>query len=125
MKKRKILVVDDESGFTHLLKHVLFKYEIREENDSRRGLEAAREFEPDLILLDIIMPGLDGGDLASQFRSDPRLEHVPIVFLTAIVSVKETGPKSRLPGGYPFLSKPVSAKDLITCIEANLPPEGS
>ena len=121
MKKRKILVVDDESGFTHLLKLLLRKYEIREENDSRRALETAHEFKPDLILMDFIMPDLDGGDLASQFRSSTRLKHVPIVFLTAIVSVKETGPKSRLLCGYPFLAKPVSAEDLITCIEENLP----
>ncbi len=121
MKKRKILVIDDESGFTHLLKRVLHKYEIMEENDSSRAIETARNFKPELILLDVIMPGLDGGDLASQFKSDPRLKHIPIVFLTAIVSVREAGHHTRLMGGFPFLAKPVSADDLIACIEEHLP----
>jgi len=122
MKKQKILVIDDESGFTHLLKLVLSKYEIREVNDSRRALEMAREFRPDLILLDVVMPKLDGGDVAVQFRSDPLLRHVPIIFLTAIVSPKELGHGSHMLGGYPILAKPVSVDDLVACFEENLPP---
>jgi two-component system OmpR family response regulator len=120
MRKSKILVVDDECGFTHLLKHVLFRYEIMEVNDSQRALETARQFKPDLILLDVIMPGLDGGDLATQLKSDPTLKRVPIVFLTAIVSPKEAGHGSRMLGGYPFLSKPIRAEDLIHCLEEQL-----
>ena len=120
MRKPKILVIDDESGFTHLLKLVLSRYEIREANDSRRALEIAREFQPDLVLLDVVMPGLDGGDLAVQFRSDRLLRHVPIVFLTAIASPKEAGHGAQLLGGYSILAKPVSPEDLIICLEENL-----
>jgi len=120
MRKAKILVVDDEGGFTHLLKLVLTRYEISEVNDSQRALETARQFKPDIILLDVVMPGLDGGDLASQFRSDPELKRIPIVFLTSVVSTKETGHGSRVLGGYPFLAKPVSTKDLISCLEEHL-----
>jgi CheY-like chemotaxis protein len=122
MPKPKILVVDDECGFTHLLKHVLFRYEIREVNDSQLALETARQFSPELILLDVVMPGLDGGDLALQFRSDPLVRRIPIVFLTAIVSLKEIGHGAQLPGGYPILAKPVSAGDLIICLEKHLTP---
>jgi CheY-like chemotaxis protein len=120
MSKKKILVVDDESGFTRLMKIALRHYEIREENDSQRALEAAREFRPDLILLDVIMPGMDGGDLAAQIAEDPQLRHTPIVFLTAIVSPGETGTAARQIGGYPFLAKPVSADALERCIEEHL-----
>ena len=65
MPKKKILVVDDEKSFTHLVKLALSVYEILEENDSLRALETARQFQPDLMLLDIIMPGIDGRDRKS------------------------------------------------------------
>lgn len=120
MKKKKILVVDDESGFTRLMKIALPQYEIREENHPRRALETAREFRPDLILLDVIMPGLDGGDLAAQIGEDVVLRSIPIVFLTAIVSPVEAGKSARHIGGYPFLAKPVSAEALERCIEEHL-----
>ncbi len=120
MSKKKILVVDDESGFTRLMKIALPHYEIREVNDPRRAIEAALEFRPDLILLDVIMPGLDGGDLAAQIADDVLLKHTPIVFLTAIVSPGETGQATRHIGGYPFLAKPVSADALERCIEEHL-----
>ena len=120
MKKKKIMVVDDESGFTHLLKLTLPNYEIVEENDSERALGTARKFKPDLILLDVIMPGLDGGDLASQIRSDPVLAGTPIVFLTAVVSAEEAAGGVRNIGGFPFLAKPVNPETLKRCIEEHL-----
>ncbi|MEA3207274.1 MAG: two-component system, OmpR family, response regulator [Chthoniobacter sp.] len=120
MNKPKILIVDDESGFTRLIKIALRKYEIREENDSLRALDVAREFHPDLIVLDVIMPGLDGGDVAAAIRVDPKLRHTPIIFLTATVSPKEAGTEPKLIGGYPFLAKPVSPAALEKCIEENL-----
>lgn len=120
MKMKKILVVDDEPGFTHFLKLSLPDYEIMEENDSRRAISTARKFRPDLILLDVIMPGLDGGDLASQMRSDAVLAGTPIVFLTAVVSAEEAEGGAREIGGFPFLAKPVSPETLKACIEEHL-----
>jgi len=119
-RKAKILIVDDEAGFTKLTKMTLSDYEICEENNSAKALETARQFRPDLILLDVVMPDFDGGDLAAQFREDPVLKGVPIVFLTAIVSEKETE-KRRLFGGYPFIAKPVTPENLIENIERFLP----
>ncbi|MGI8432663.1 MAG: response regulator, partial [Chthoniobacterales bacterium] len=82
--------MDDEEGFTRLTRLTLTDYEIHEENRSARALETAQIFEPDLILLDVMMPEFDGGDVAAQIRADPKLKEVPIVFLTAIVTQKET-----------------------------------
>ena len=118
--KPKILIVDDEGGFTILSKLKSFaEYEICEENNSARALETARKFEPDLILLDVVMPGLDGGDVAAQIQNDPILKHVPIVFLTAIVTERETE-KRGLFGGYPFIAKPVTLEKLAENIEKYL-----
>ena len=115
--KPKILLVDDEKGFTKL---TLPDYEICEENHSARALETARRFQPDLILLDVVMPEADGGDIAALIRADPQLKQVPIIFLTAIVTEKETE-KRQLFGGYPFISKPVTPEKLIEQIEQYLP----
>jgi len=125
MNPKRILIIDDESGFTRLLKLTLEKtgdFIVKEENDGTRAHETAREFRPDLILLDIVMPKIDGGDVASKIKADWHLKHIPIVFLTAIVSNKEAV-SSDLIGGFPFLSKPVSLENLIHCIREHLPQE--
>jgi CheY-like chemotaxis protein len=120
MNKKRLLIVDDESGFTRLLKLTLEKtghYLVREENDGTVAWLAARDFRPDIVFLDIVMPKIDGGDVAQQIRSDPMLAHVPIVFLTAIVSQKET--KNEI-GGFPFLAKPVSLDSITKCLAEHL-----
>jgi len=119
MEKKRILFIDDEAGFTRLVKLTLErtgKYEVREENDGRKGVTTARDFKPDMIFLDVVMPQADGGDVATAIRHEPRLRLVPIVFLTAIGSEKESV-GGGLIGGYPFLSKPVSVEKLIEAIE--------
>ena len=118
--KKRVFVVDDESGFTHLLKLTLEKtgrFIVREENDGTKAWLAAREFVPDIIFLDVVMPKIDGGDVAKQITTDPLLEHVPIIFLTAIVSEKEG---QHLIGGFPFISKPVSLQAIVECIDRHL-----
>lgn len=120
MKKKRVLIVDDESGFTRLLKLTLEKsgkFTVREENDGTKAWLVAREFEPDIIFLDVVMPKIDGGDVAQQIRSDPSLAHVPVIFLTAIVSAREGGHEI---GGFPFLAKPVSLAAVTQCIEEHL-----
>ena len=118
--KKRVFIVDDESGFTHLLKLTLEKtgrFTVQEENDGTKAWLAAREFAPDIIFLDVVMPKIDGGDVAKQITSDPMLKHVPIIFLTAIVSEKEGG---NLIGGFPFIAKPVSLQALTECIDRHL-----
>jgi CheY-like chemotaxis protein len=120
MQKKRIFIVDDESGFTRLLKLTLERtgrFTVLEENDGTKAWLAAREFKPDIIFLDIVMPKIDGGDVAQQIRSDPQLAKVPIIFLTAIVSHRET--KNDI-GGYPFIAKPVSLADITRCITEHL-----
>ena len=118
----KILIIDDEAGFTRLMKLTLQQtgsYEVFEENDGTRAWETARRVRPDLILLDIVMPRMDGGDVAARLRNDSELAHIPIIFLSAIVSNKDEIPGGLI-GGFPFLSKPVSLDALIQCIREHL-----
>ena len=121
--KKRILIVDDEPPTTRLIRLNLEqtgRYEVREENESVRVIAAAQEFQPDLILLDVIMPNLDGGDVVARLKTDPKLKHVPVVFLTATVRKSEVDTHGGIIGGFPFLAKPATAKELIECIEGLL-----
>jgi two-component system OmpR family response regulator len=123
MTKKKILVVDDEVGLTRMLKRNLEateRFAVRTENSGAAVLAAAREFQPDLILLDVMMPGVDGGEVAGQIKEDKQLNQIPIVFLSAIIKKEETNPTGGKIGGSTFLAKPVKLEDLITCIENQL-----
>jgi CheY-like chemotaxis protein len=117
--KKRILIVDDEVSFARMVKLNLEKtaqFEVRTENRASNALSAAREFKPDLILLDVIMPGMDGGDVQNQFRHDRLLREVPIIFLTATVSKREAGEAGLNSGGDLFLAKPISVETLVQCI---------
>ena len=102
MSTKRILVVDDEPGVTRNLKLTLESgggYEVLSENHAANALTAARIFRPDLILLDVMMPDMDGGDVAARLRADPLLRDTPIIFLTALVSNEETDGHEMLSGG--------------------------
>lgn len=116
MDKKKILVVDDEAGFTRLLKLNLEqtgKFEVRTENKGALALNAAKVFKPDLVLLDIIMPDVDGSEVASRLRSDPATQNIPVLFLTALVKDKELASTSGTIGGHLFLAKPITTEELV------------
>ena len=121
--KTRILVIDDEPSLTRMIKLNLERegaYEVFTENEGIKAIDAARDFRPDLILLDIMMPDKSGDDIAQELREDMRLSSIPIIFLTALVTPDETGAKASKIGGNIFLAKPVSADELIAVIEKNL-----
>ncbi len=123
MSKKKILVVDDEASLTRMLRRNLEatgKYEVKEENSGAQAYASAQQFQPDMILLDVMMPDMDGGAVAAQIQDDENLQHVPIVFLTAIIQKEEAEDTGSNIGGRTFLAKPVKLDDLITCIENKL-----
>ncbi|HVU27437.1 MAG TPA: response regulator [Verrucomicrobiae bacterium] len=120
---KKILIVDDEAGITRMLKRNLEatgRFTVRTENTSSAAITAAREFLPDFILLDVMMPGMDGGEVAAKIKEDKTLSHVPVVFLSAIVKKEETEATGGKIGGSTFLAKPVKLEDLIACIETHI-----
>jgi two-component system OmpR family response regulator len=123
MITRRILVVDDEPSVTRNLKLNLESsggYEVFAENRATNALSAARAFRPDLILLDVMMPDLDGGEVAARLRADPLLRDTPVIFLTAIVSNEETDGHEMSSGGGTFLAKPVDIGELRKTVEEHV-----
>ncbi len=125
MKKKKVLIIDDEVAFTNIVKLTLEGkegYEVCVENDSRQAIATARKFWPDIIILDVVMPELDGGEVHTQFMADPILKRIPIIFLTAIVRQKEVDEHKGMIGGSFYIAKPVSADGLMSAIDAHIRP---
>lgn len=124
MTKKRILIVDDEPSITQLLRLNLEKsghYTVRAENSAERGLGALHEFKPDAILLDVMMPEMDGGTLAEKIRSTRTFQRTPIVFLTAAVKQEELDARNGVIGGFPYIAKPLNIKGVISVIEKCLP----
>ena len=118
--KKRILVVDDEPEFTNLLKLSLEShgyYEVREENHAEHARAAAREFGPDLVVLDIMMPEMEGNEVAAALKADPVTKDVPVIFLTALVSREDAPMGTCSSGGHTFLPKDIRLEKLMRCIE--------
>jgi DNA-binding response OmpR family regulator len=122
MDKVRILLIDDEPGFTRMLKMNLERrgFKVMVENNGAYAHTVARDFLPDFIFLDVIMPDVDGGDVAAKIRSDPRFKDVPIVFLTAGVSKESTRVRGNVIGGQTYLAKPVTVDEVVRCIDREL-----
>ena len=82
----KIMIVDDEKGATDLLENLLRHkgYESISVNDSTKAIQIARTYNPDIFLLDLMMPVIDGFKLCSMLREDPRFAYTPIIIITAL-----------------------------------------
>lgn len=122
--KKRVLIIDDEAGFTRLLKlnlHHTGRYTAETVNDPAQAYLVARDFAPDVILLDVMMPGMDGSEVAVRLQASPRFKDVPIVFLTAAVKRSEiTSHEGRI-GGLPFLAKPIDFQEVVRCIDTVCP----
>ena len=120
--KKRILVVDDQAQNTQLLKAYLERndYVVKEENNALAALSSAELFKPDLVLLDVMMPGVDGGELAARFKAHAKLKTVPIVFLTATVTKGEVNAAGGFIGGDRFLAKPLVLTDVLACLKERL-----
>ena len=121
--KKRVLIIDDEASFTRLLKlnlHHTGRYTAETVNDPAQALVVAREFSPDVILLDVMMPSMDGGELATRIQSSSKLKQIPIVFLTAAIKKNEIASHQGCIGGLPFIAKPVDFQEVVECIEKQL-----
>ncbi len=119
MNKIKILLVDDEISLTRILKLNLEqtgRFEVAVENEGSKALKTAKKFGPDLIFLDIVMPDIEGSEVAQLIKSDDTLKSIPIVFLTATVTPDEIRSFGNIIGGNIFLAKPVTLDQIVKCV---------
>ena len=120
----KILAIDDNRDNLTIIKALINeafpKAQTIFANDGFRGLELAFEKEPDIILLDIIMPGMDGYEVCKKLKVHPITADIPVVFITAIKDDKQSRIKALEAGGEGFLSKPVDISELTAQIRAML-----
>lgn len=119
MSKPRILIVDDDPNLSRLAGIILEScglYDVMIVNHALQALPAAVKFQPSLMLLDVDMPSKSGGDIAREAAMDARLRHVPVLFLTGLVSREEAGSQQLESGGMRFLAKPVDAALLLSAV---------
>jgi len=117
--KTRALIVDDDPNLSRLTAVVLEAtnlYEVRIESQAMRALAAVREFKPHIVLLDVDMPGRDGGEVANDIRADPALAQTRILFLTGLVAKDEANDIPLASGGSLFLAKPVEPNVLLRTV---------
>lgn len=108
-QKNSVLIVDDESLNITALSHILSPYyTVYVEKDGQGCIDSARELKPDLILLDIIMPGMNGFDVIKVLKEDEDTSHIPVVFVTGLNNSKDEELSFSL-GAADYISKPFSA----------------
>ncbi|MFH1496974.1 MAG: response regulator transcription factor [Verrucomicrobiota bacterium] len=118
---KKILLVDDESDVTDLLAYNLKAkgFVVEAVNDPNRSVGMARTFMPDLVILDVMMPDLNGIQICRMLRADPKLKRVPVIFLTA--KAEESDRIQGLEtGADDYICKPFSTKELVLRVQTIL-----
>jgi CheY-like chemotaxis protein len=127
MDKKRILIIDDDMGSARLLKSNLEqtgRFDVRVENWPEDAVAVAREFRPHLVLLDIIMPRMPGGDVVAAFQADSEVKDTAIVFLTAAVRRHQVEDHEGIICDLPCLAKPASVEEIVRCIDTNIPHQG-
>lgn len=121
MKRKKILIIEDETDILEMIQYNLERdgYRVVSSRDGEVGLEVAREENPDLVLLDLMLPGLDGVEVCRQLKEDPVTRPIPVVMVTA------KGEESDVVlglgvGADDYVSKPFSPKELLARVKAVL-----
>lgn len=125
-KMHRVLVVDDESDVTELLQYRLEQegYRVATLNDPLGFVVKVREFEPDLMLLDIMMPELSGIQLCRIVRADPSMKDIPVIFLSARGEVEDRI-KGLEAGAEDYVSKPFNTNELMLRISKMLKRSGA
>jgi CheY-like chemotaxis protein/MinD-like ATPase involved in chromosome partitioning or flagellar assembly len=118
---KKILIIDDEFPIRYLIEHTLRRkgFQVQTVKDGSAGLLTAREYRPDLIVVDIMMPDIDGFQVCREIREDPLLGETPVIFLTALMTKKDKLQAFEV-GADDYLVKPFQADELMAHISAVL-----
>lgn len=119
----KILLVDDEADFTELLGANLEEsgFEVMQVNNPTKALATARSFRPDICIVDLVMPRMDGGDVVAALKSDALLAKTPVLMLTALVEENPEDPgELQMKGGLPFVSKTSDLEVIVNAVKTQL-----
>jgi len=120
MEKKTILMVDDEEHLCQLVKmnlESLQRFKVIYATDPREGLRLARLHRPDLILMDLLMPYMEGSEVADQLMQSPDTDKIPIVFLTALADKNQVRSSMGTIAGRQFIAKPVTTGELVRRID--------
>lgn len=117
IQQARILVVDDEPEITDIVDTFLSEsgYVVNVENNPTLAIQRIKEFKPDLVLLDIMMPQLDGYTICNELKRDPSLSHIPVIFLTGKDRNDDMGRSFKV-GGDMFIKKPFSCERLLEIV---------
>jgi DNA-binding response OmpR family regulator len=119
---KKILVVDDEKDVLLMLEKRLTAkgYSVITTTKSTNAIALAKSQHPDIIILDIVMPGMDGGEVAAKLREHPLTRSIPVIFLTALLSKTEEYQENRMIGSNITFAKPFDTEELLARINGLL-----
>ncbi|MCM8773800.1 MAG: response regulator [Candidatus Omnitrophica bacterium] len=115
---KKILVVDDEEDMLLYIGNILRRanYDVLIANKGKDAIEIANNYKPDLIILDIVMPDMKGGEIAAALSQDLTTVNIPIMFLTGLLVKKEEGVSDKIRGKHHILAKPVTSQELLKTV---------
>ena len=122
MEKKRILVVDDDEVFLRLVEHDLSAagYSIITAKNGGEALEFVKIQRPDLILLDIHMPEVDGGDVGQALKNKPQTKNIPVIYLTSLVTKEEEEQIGHEIRGNVFMAKPYNLGELLEQIRKRI-----
>ena len=121
MKKGTILVIDDEKDLIELVRYNLENdgFDVIAATDGQSGLDVVKKHRPDLVVLDLMMPGLDGLQVCQQLRADPRSARIPLIMLTAKATEADRIIGLEL-GADDYITKPFSPREVVARVKALL-----
>ena len=120
-KRGEILVVDDQPANLETLTAILTEHghRVRPAANGHSAVKAAQESPPDLILLDILMPNVDGYEVCEQLKADERTRDIPIVFISGLGDTQEKV-KAFAAGGVDYVTKPFHVEEVLARVETHL-----
>lgn len=121
--RRTLLVIDDDANLGQSIKRNLelnHGFRVLLATSGREGIALAREHGPDVILLDVMMPGMAGGEVAETLREHPKTRNIPVIFLTGLLSKAEAKGRRGAVGGELYLAKPAGLDEIVGAVNAAL-----
>ncbi len=120
--KNKVLIVDDEADVLTLLEERLSVngYDVIKAYNGADAIKLAKSHKPNLIIMDIMMPGMDGSKAAQALRDDPDTKNIPLMFLTCLLTADEAKTSMCETGGHFFVAKPYNVQELLKEIRRHI-----